>query len=1061
MKIAFRPFWMTLAPLLIFPVVASAVVLQQQPALAQAASSQTQNAAAQAWIDQGSQRLNAGQYAAALQLFQRAIAQFRATGNRQGEASALVLSGRVYDSTGQYPEALAVYEEALALWVAIGNADEWEGVTRNNIGLIYTYLGDYAQALEYFQQAFELRGVVGQGVALNNLGEVYRSLGNNSQALESFQRALVISRIPNQVPEEVFRQRRLEGATLGNLGSLSNASGDYAQGLEYHQQALAVHRDLGDRAGEGTTLNNIGEVYRYRADYPQALSYYRQALAIHQEIGDRRMEGTTLGNLGLVSRALGDYPQALVYYEQALAINRAIGNVAGAGTALNYLGGLVQTLGNYSQALDYFREAIALQQAIGDRSGEGQSITNFALVLFQLGDYLQSLESYQQALEIFRELGDRALVASSLNNIGVVSKSLGNTDQAREAYQEALTLQQEIGDRAGVSISLSNLGALSQEQGDVSQSLDYFQQALALQREIGDRAAEGITLNNIGFVYASQPATAITALPYYQQALAIQSPMGDRAAEATTLGNLGTVLQELGEAELAIVFLKQSVNRWESIRGDNRSLPNEQQQGFTDRVSGSYRQLADLLLQADRVLEAQEVLDLLKLQELEEYDLPGVRGTAATRQGLDFWPAEQAILDQFAASLSDGATLDFEAFLTHPAVTAGVEQLQRQARGQTLNPDQLVRLQDNLQQLGNAALLYPLILDDRLELILVTPTGLVRETVAIDRVALNAVIANFRSDITNRRSDPLPNAQQLYQWLLEPIADDLAAAGTDTILYAADGSLRYIPLAALHDGEQWLTQRYTLNHITAASLTDFTPADPTPISILAGAFPAASLAITIAGEPVWFDGLPYAQTEVQGLADRIPQTTTLFDAAFNRAALEPQLNNHSIVHLATHAEFRSGDPSDSYILLGDGDRITLADLNQWRLPQVNLVVLSACKTAVSGADLGNGEEILGFGYQIQQTGARGAIASLWYVSDGGTQLLMDSFYTALTNGYTNAAALQRAQIALITSNQSVLEGNRGADYTITDLRPEQSLVPGGDLSHPYFWAPFILIGNGL
>jgi CHAT domain-containing protein len=109
------------------------------------------------------------------------------------------------------------------------------------------------------------------------------------------------------------------------------------------------------------------------------------------------------------------------------------------------------------------------------------------------------------------------------------------------------------------------------------------------------------------------------------------------------------------------------------------------------------------------------------------------------------------------------------------------------------------------------------------------------------------------------------------------------------------------------------------------------------------------------------------------------------------------------------------------------------------------VVLSACKTAV-GSELGNGEEILGFGYQIQRTGARAAIASLWSVDDGGTQVLMNAFYAALEQNMTKAEALRQAQIALITNDFTAL----GIDS------PTQS-----SLNRPYYWAPFILIGNGL
>jgi CHAT domain-containing protein len=169
-------------------------------------------------------------------------------------------------------------------------------------------------------------------------------------------------------------------------------------------------------------------------------------------------------------------------------------------------------------------------------------------------------------------------------------------------------------------------------------------------------------------------------------------------------------------------------------------------------------------------------------------------------------------------------------------------------------------------------------------------------------------------------------------------------------------------------------------------------------------------------------GLPFAQAEVENLQANLPGTQAFFSAGFNRQAIEPRLANHTVIHLATHGTFRSGHPNDSFILLGDGDRITLFDLDQWELPNAALVVLSACETAVSGPELGTGEEILGFGYQIQRTGAKAAIASLWVVSDGGTQALMDAFYLAVQAGYPKAEALRRSQRALIADDLALVGG---------------------------------------
>jgi CHAT domain-containing protein len=211
-----------------------------------------------------------------------------------------------------------------------------------------------------------------------------------------------------------------------------------------------------------------------------------------------------------------------------------------------------------------------------------------------------------------------------------------------------------------------------------------------------------------------------------------------------------------------------------------------------------------------------------------------------------------------------------------------------------------------------------------------------------------------------------------------------------------------------------------------------------------------------------FQGLPFAGKEVEILANIMPNTTRLVDAAFGRDRVLPTMNDYSIVHFATHAAFVPGKPEGSFIVFGDGSYATLRDIENWSLPNVDLVVLSACETGVGG--LGNGEEILGLGYQFQRAGARAAIASLWAVDDGGTQVLMNAFYTALQQpGITKVAALRQAQLALITGDESAIDKTTPARGLGVVAGENSSAVRQNNSSfaHPYYWAPFILIGNGL
>jgi CHAT domain-containing protein len=872
---------------------------------------------------------------------------------------------------------------------------------------------------------------------------------------------------------QTTQDRKAEADRLFQQGGEQVSNRQYEAAIPFYQQALKIYQEIRDRQREAYTLNDLAVAYRRLKQYQRAIELYQQSLAIKRELRDRRGEANSLMNLHNVYKDLNQYGKAIEFGEQGLAIFQELGERDRQARSLTSLASLYRRLGNYEQAIRYNQQSLVIYQELNDRAGEATALGNLGNVYLALGDsnkgieykqnglvisnqhitfgyYNKAIEYHQQSLAISRELRDRQNEAISLGALGTVYL----------ARIMSISVVDDNGQILPPSITMSTSQDGSTFQENLTKAIDYFHQYLKITQEIGNRFGESVALNNLGVAY-KEAEDYKKALELHQQSLAIARELNNRDNEATYLSNIASVLVQQNQSELAIVFYKQSINITEEIRQNLGVLPSDQQGLYTKKVAGSYRALANLLLQQDRVLEAQEVLDLLKLQELEDY-LRDVRGNLQADQRLDFWQPEQRILTLYDQWIEQNPSSQFEAFVNSPEVTALVGQLRRTARGQNLNPEQLARLQDNLQSLDKAALLYPLILDDRVELVLVTPTSLVRKTVAVKRVQLNQAIRNFLSAITDPRSNPTPNAQQLYQWLIQPIADDLERAQVKTILYAADSQLRYIPLAALHDGKQYLIQRFTLNHITAASLTKFKRNGTRPLQILAAAYsdPQLNYQFQIGGDQFNFNGLKYAGVEVETLTKEFPGTTTFFNKDFSRDNVESRLGKQSIVHLATHAEFVSKSPHESFILFGSGERVTLADINKWKLPDVDLVVLSACQTATSG---GTGEEILGFGYQIQRTGAEAAIASLWSVSDGGTQALMNALYTALNNRVSAAEALRQAQIALITKDLSAVGGSRGEDAWIEVVSTRTGLPPqvSNHLNHPYYWAPFILIGNGL
>src|SRR5919202_3206709 len=867
---------------------------------------------------------------------------------------------------------------------------------------------------------------------------------------------------PLVVQAQTVQDRNAEAMRLYEEGRQQFNRGQFREALEKFQQALVIVREIIDLHDEITILLAIGDLYADSLyQFPQALEFYQQALVASRKIGTpNRQEVLSLKKIGEMHYFLSSYAKALEFLQQGLTVSTKIGDRRLQAVHLFRLAGIYSVLGQYRQALDLDQQALAITREISDRRGEGLTLRSIGKDYLALGEYSEALQFFQQALAISRELSNRIDEGSIYGFIASTALKLGKYSQALGSAQQALTIA----------------------------------------REVGDSWWEAYALDNLAKTYSSLEENE-QALELYQQSLALHRNMNNRSGEAGVLSRLGDVFKKQNKSELAIVFYKQSVNVTEAIRKDLRVLPKEQQQSFTETVAGTYRRLADLLLKQDRVLEAQRVLDLLKIQELDDY-LRNVRGNQQTQQGVDYLPPEQQLLTQYNAKLTQviqlgkeldtlqkippsdrtpqqeqrrreieaeqqKLTRDYLDFIRSPQIVALVGQLSRTTGGENLNPQLLRSLQDNLKKLAqDAVLLYPLILDDRLELVLVTPYAPpIRRPVPIKREELNRTIAEFRSALTHPNSNAKEPAQKLYNWLIKPIEPALKEANAKTIIYAPDGQLRYIPLAALYDGNKWLVQKYRINNITALSLTEWDK-KPQNLKVLAGAFTQGNYSFQVGGKTFNFGGLPSAGKEVENLASTVPGTTKLLDRNFSQKDTVARMSDYSIIHFATHASFVTGQPEDSFILFGNGDRANFHDVETWPLTNTDLVVLSACETGVGGK-LGDGTEIFGFGYLMQQAGARAAIASLWTVDDGGTQALMDAFYAALESKQvgqdsqpTKAEALRQAQIALITGDYKALGQQRGLGV---QQRIQRSLSPkvATRLSHPYYWAPFILIGNGL
>jgi len=342
--------------------------------------------------------------------------------------------------------------------------------------------------------------------------------------------------------------------------------------------------------------------------------------------------------------------------------------------------------------------------------------------------------------------------------------------------------------------------------------------------------------------------------------------------------------------------------------------------------------------------------------------------------------------------------------------------------------------------------------------LLVTAQGeLIRHRVrGVTREQVLQSVQSFRRAITNIiRNSFQPKAEQLYEWLIAPLEDDLQTQGINNLTFILDTGLRSVPLAALHDGTGFIIERYSIGLMPSLSLTDTRYVGVNNTKMLAMG----------AAEFTNQNPLPAVPMELAILME-LWEGKSFLNEEFTFNQLQAARNNQpfGIVHLATHGEFKPGNLSNSFIQLWDS-KLKLDQMRElgFHNPPVELLVLSACRTA-----LGDVEAELGFTGLAVLAGVKSALGSLWYVSDAGTMGFMSNFYQQLHAAPIKAEALRQTQLAMLRGEvrlengllvSSDANGGSRSDHRIIPLSPELQKLGNTDFTHPYYWSAFTLIGS--
>lgn len=833
------------------------------------------------------------------------------------------------------------------------------------------------------------------------------------------------------------------------------------------------------------SLVQTGKTYYDSGQYSQAVATLQKAVNKYQETGDKLQQAQTLSLLSLAYQKLGEWQAAEAAINNSLALLNSLNgnNKQVRAQVLNAQGHLQLITGKAEAALETWQKATSLYAQAGDEIGVLGSQINQAEAMQILGFYRRGEKLFAQIKEQLNNLPDSPLKVTGLRNLGNLLRLGGDLEESQQTLTESLAVAQRLDSSSNTAsetlLSLGNTArtlakrAATLENKKIAQdhnqaALDYYQKAAAtslpliqIQSQLNQLSLL-IELNQIEDVekLRSQILTQITNLPASRESvyayvnlakslvkITEQQPqiaqpqiiseiletaikqaksLTDKKAESYAIGTLGSlseqtndwksaekltkeallIAQQINAPDIAyqwqwqlgrilqnqqdsqgITYYTEAFNTLNNLRSELVALNPEIQFSFRENVEPVYRELVDLLLKnssqnIENLIQARNVIEALQIAELDNF----FRNACA--------------------------------------------------RLEPVNIDELDK---------QAAIIYPIILKDRLEVIIKLPgTDNLRHytkngttETQVDEV-VQELLLSLNQPITkvNKLKE---TSQQMYDWLIKPLETDLGNNTKQnqikTLVFVLDSSLRSIPPAVLYDGKQYLIEKYAIVVTPGLQLINAKPLSRENLrAIVAGTNNAPSF------QAEGLASIDNVKLELAAIEKEIEQTIKLEDQSFIVENIQNKIysNPFNIVHIATHGKF-SSNLQETFILDWQ-KRIKVSDLDNLlrsngtnKSTSIELLTLSACETAT-----GDKRAALGLAGVAIRAGASSTLATLWQIDDASTAEFMTLFYQQLSNRQlSKAEALRNAQIAFLTNDSN------------------------SSYEHPFHWAAFILVGNWL
>ena len=969
--------------------------------------------------------------------------------------------GDVLHSQGNLAQALIWHEKAKEIRKRLNLISDL-AVSYNNIALVYESQGNSEKALIWHKKAKgiqeELNLETDLAISYNNIGTIYQTQGNLEQALIWYKKA-------RRVQERLNLSSDLAGS-YNNTGSAFHALGNLEQALIWHGKAMEIQERLNLEVDLAITYNCFGGVYRSQGNLVQALIWHKKAKEIQERLNLDVELSSTYVSIAETYQFKGNLEQALIWYKKAKDIQESLNLEVDLATLYNDIGTNYQAQGNLEKALNWYKKAKDIQERLKLEVGLATSYHNIAFNNFSQGNFKQALVSYNKAIEIQKKLNLNIALATSSNNVGLVYQTQGDFKQALFWYQKAKAIVKKMNLEVTIARSYNSIGNIYLSLKNFKKSLKWLKKAKKIQEKLNLESDLSITYNNIGGACYAQKKFK-QAFFWFKKAMEIQGSLNLEVDLARSYRNIASNYFYLARPDSAFYFAKKNVQLNESIRNINKGssirhlyIDNSMwaieigvvsayklhkfQSSFSLSEKNKSRGLQDLLNEQSinvanlpeellaNIASNRNQLTALNQALSQDNTIENRKNLAILRDSL--YQVRTQLEDQVKSTAPEYANLVYPETVTSEQVRLILDKEEVLVSYFTggLKTFAFIQTPTDLQviDLGASDSIQPLIGRFR------------RDLIPQQKAILTSETPNrFQQAKLNQQFYQL--SSQLYQKLWAPL-DSTGLLEDKEVILVPDGFLNYLPFELLvkdtiqkpFQDYQYLVESFAISYYPSATVLHFERTheelDTKPEKAFFGLAISNFENALCTEDGNSLNKLSNTTSSVNSIhcLFNSEKSKVLFNEEANRDYFSsPDLKNYRYLHFATHGQINSEKPEFSNILLHD------ACLNLYEIFELefnaDLVTLSACETGLG--KLVRGEGMVGFTRALMYAGTPSVILSLWEVGDDSTKDLFVNYYSKLSkDGSQKYVPLREVQLQMIES---------------------------GKYSNPYFWAPFVFIGE--